>query len=79
MTPFPNAEPAERQAFIAGFRQSCRGNLYRPLADGVAVVFKYQRGSKVGKFGWLIADDDGDAVLAPWLCPPPGSPGGPRR
>jgi hypothetical protein len=62
----PNTVPPERQAFLAGFRQSRRGNLYRPLEDGVAVVFKYRNGSKAGSYGWLVAhEEDGETLFSP--------------
>jgi hypothetical protein len=62
---FPNAEPVERQTFLAGFRRSRRGNLYRALPDGVAVVFRYKSGSKAGQFGWLVKCDDWEAHFSP--------------
>jgi hypothetical protein len=31
----------------------------------VAVVFKYRNGPKVGQFGWLIAEDDGETLFSP--------------
>jgi hypothetical protein len=53
-----------RREFLAGFRQSRKGNLYRPLSEGgVAVVFKYKTGSKAGQYGWLIAHEEDEQPL----------------
>jgi hypothetical protein len=59
------AEPPGRRDFLAGFRKSRRGNLFRPLPDGAAVVFKYKSGSKAGSFGWLIAREEWETVFSP--------------
>jgi hypothetical protein len=65
--PWLAAEPPGRREFLAGFRQSRRGNLFHPLPEGgVAVVFRYKTDTKTRTYGWLVSrDDDGETLFSP--------------